>query len=193
LSTLIHLRELRVDNNILTSLDGIFKLDGLLRISAKHNQISSLDFTESKLPRLEVLDGQQNCIGWVDGLDDLPCLMSLHLDDNNITALQPKAPLRSLRTLKLCRNELEAFDAKFCPDLRTLYLDHNSIQAFHGIRKLRFLENFSARSQRGKASLSTHGLSELRKLYLSGTPPKQKPAMLIRRKRDPGTVGQTIL
>jgi protein NUD1 len=79
LSTLIHLRELRVDNNLLTSLDGILKLDGLLRVSAKHNQISLLDFTESRLLRLEVLEGQQNCIGWVEGLDELLSLMSLHL------------------------------------------------------------------------------------------------------------------
>ena len=68
-----------MDNNLLTSLDGITKLDGLLRVSAKHNQISSLDFTGSKLRRLEVLECQQNCIGWVDGLDELPNLMSLHL------------------------------------------------------------------------------------------------------------------
>jgi protein NUD1 len=84
--------------------------------------------------------------------------------------LQPKQPLRSLRTLKLCRNELEGFDAKFYPELRTLYLDQNQIQTFPGIRKLRLLENFSARSQRSKANLGIHGLNELRKVYLSGSP-----------------------
>ena len=68
-----------MDSNLLTSLDGIMKLDGLLRISAKHNQISSLDFTASKLRRLELLECQQNCIGWVDGLDELLSLMNLHL------------------------------------------------------------------------------------------------------------------
>ena len=78
--------------------------------------------------------------------------------------------LRSLRTLKLCRNELESFDPKFYPDLRTLYLDENQIQSFGGIRQLRLLENFSARSQRGKANIGIQGLSELKKVYLSGTP-----------------------
>lgn len=90
------------------------------------------------------------------------------VDDNNITALQPKNVLRSLRTLKLCRNELESFDPKFYPDLRTLYLDENQIQSFGGIRRLRLLENFSARSQRGRANISIQGLGELKKVYLSG-------------------------
>jgi Leucine-rich repeat (LRR) protein len=79
LSTLIHLRELRVDNNLLTSLDGILHLDGLLKLSAKHNQISSLDFTGARLTRLEVLECQKNCIGWVEGIEELINLMSLHL------------------------------------------------------------------------------------------------------------------
>jgi protein NUD1 len=89
-------------------------------------------------------------------------------DDNNITTLQPKRPLHSLRTLKVCRNELEKFDPKFFPELRTLYLDENQIQALSGIRRLRLLENFSARSQRGETTIGIQGLSELRKVYLSG-------------------------
>jgi protein NUD1 len=82
LSTLIHLREVRVDNNLLTSLDGILQLDGLLKVSARHNQINSLDFTGARLPRLEVVECQQNCISWVDGLEELLNLMSLHLGNH---------------------------------------------------------------------------------------------------------------
>src|SRR5277367_641155 len=91
-------------------------------------------------------------------------------DDNNITTLEPKRALRSLRTLKLCRNELESFDPKWYPELRTLYLDENQISSLNGVRKLRLLENFSARSQRGKTNIAIHGLSELRKVYISGPP-----------------------
>jgi protein NUD1 len=68
-----------VDNNSLSSLDGILQLDGLLRVSAKQNQISSLEFTDARLTRLEVLECQKNCIGWVEGLEELTNLMSLHL------------------------------------------------------------------------------------------------------------------
>jgi protein NUD1 len=68
-----------VDNNLLTSLDGILQLDGLLKVSARHNQISSLDFTGARLLRLEVLECQQNCISWVEGLEELLNIMSLHL------------------------------------------------------------------------------------------------------------------
>jgi hypothetical protein len=92
----------------------------------------------------------------------------LIIDDNNVTILQPNQPIRSLRTLKVCRNELESFDPKYYPELRTLYLDENQIQSLSGIRRLRLLENFSARSQRGKTSIGIQGLSELRKVYLSG-------------------------
>ena len=164
---------------MLTSLDGILQLDGLLKVSAKHNQISSLDFVGSRLAYLEVLECQKNCIGWVEGLEELISLMSLHLgvilrlqlltvDDNNIKVLQPKTSMRSLRTLKACRNELEAFDAKLYPDLRTLYLDENEIHSFCGLKKLRLLENFSARSQRRNANISLHSLNELKKVYVSG-------------------------
>jgi len=79
LSSLVHLRELRVDNNKLTSLDGILQLDGLLKVSAKNNEISCLDFTGAKLSRLEVLACERNCIGWIEGLEELANLMSLHL------------------------------------------------------------------------------------------------------------------
>ena len=179
LSTLVHLRELRVDNNTITSLDGILQLDGLLKVSAQQNQISSLDFTDAKLSRLEVLECQRNCISWVEGLERLSHLMSLHLgilsfdillrsDDNNISSLQARSVMKSLRTVKLCRNELESFDPKFAPELRTLYLDENQIQNFSGVKRLRLLENFSARSQRGKTNLAVHHLVELRKVYLSG-------------------------
>jgi protein NUD1 len=68
-----------VDSNLLTSLEGLLQLDGLLKVSAKHNQISSLEFTDAKLRCLEVLECQQNCISWVEGLEELHCLMSLHL------------------------------------------------------------------------------------------------------------------
>jgi protein NUD1 len=85
--------------------------------------------------------------------------------------IQPKHPMRSLRTLKVCRNELEHFEPKYYPELRTLYLDENQIASFSGVRRLRFLENFSARSQRGKSNIGIHGLTELRKVYLSGSIP----------------------
>jgi Leucine-rich repeat (LRR) protein len=49
-----------------------------------------------------------------------------------------------------------------------LYLDENQIQSFSGVRRLRLLENFSARSQKGKTNIGIQGLSELRKIYLSG-------------------------
>ena len=84
---MIHLRELRVDGNQLTSLDGILKLDGLLKVSAKNNQISCLDFTDARLPRLEVLECQKNCIGWTDGVERLVNLMSLHLGIIHSTSL----------------------------------------------------------------------------------------------------------
>jgi Leucine-rich repeat (LRR) protein len=96
----------------------------------------------------------------------------------------------SLRTLKLCRNELESFDPRFYPELRTLYLDENQIASLSAVRRLRLLENFSARSQRGKASIGIHGLSELRKVYLSGSFPH---TLSNSRQRDSVEAGTTIL
>ena len=74
----------------------------------------------------------------------------------------------------MCRNELQSFDPKWYPELRTLYLDENRISSLSGVRKLRLLENFSARHQgeKTKTNIAIHGLSELRKVYISGSHPQ---------------------
>lgn len=46
LECLHHLRELRADGNVITSLDGLQNMDGLIKLSLQGNCISEVDFSE---------------------------------------------------------------------------------------------------------------------------------------------------
>jgi protein NUD1 len=46
LECLRHLRELRADGNIITSLDGLQKMDGLIKLSLHGNRVRSIDLSE---------------------------------------------------------------------------------------------------------------------------------------------------
>lgn len=49
LQSLVHLRELRADDNQIEDIEGIFDLDGLIRLSLRRNRITGVDFESSNL------------------------------------------------------------------------------------------------------------------------------------------------
>ena len=49
LSELVHLRTLKIDNNCVKSLQGIFHLDGLIELSAAGNRIEFIDFASANM------------------------------------------------------------------------------------------------------------------------------------------------
>ncbi|OLL27071.1 Septation initiation network scaffold protein cdc11 [Neolecta irregularis DAH-3] len=170
LSTLVHLRELIINDNKLADLEGIMQIDGLLKLKARNNKLRSLDFSHSKLPRLEELDLSVNALETITGVEGLRSLMSFHLDDNRLVQFCVPEKMDRLRTLRLCRNKLSKFDASWFLNLRTLYLDDNSLNHVTGLKLLRQLENFSIRDQTGSTDIvvQSRHVADAKRLFLSG-------------------------
>ena len=81
LTCLVHLRELNVDNNQISSIDGLSQLDGLIKISMKNNRLSSIDLSRTKWRRLESLNLSHNQLVNVSSLDCLENCISLNLGE----------------------------------------------------------------------------------------------------------------
>lgn len=106
LDCLRHLRELRADGNKITSVDGLQKMDGLVKLSLQDNRIQDVDLSiyrwsvpgSSLLPfirsavltwcfiffavprtRLEMLNLSGNRVNGIDGLASLPSLIALNI------------------------------------------------------------------------------------------------------------------
>ncbi|KAK9369369.1 hypothetical protein V1509DRAFT_620582 [Lipomyces kononenkoae] len=173
MSRLVHLREIIVDNNELVNIDGIMQLDGLLRLSVRGNKLESVNLETSNLARIEDLDLSSNKLRTISGIERLKNLILLNLDDNLLSRVYPDGYLSRLRTLKICRNKLDKFDAGAFPNLRILYLDDNKLERVSSLKKLRLLENLSVRDQRSATNeLWCPDLTDVRKLYLSGSRPQ---------------------
>ncbi|KAH9846436.1 hypothetical protein C2E23DRAFT_890881 [Lenzites betulinus] len=174
LDCLRHLRELRADGNHIDSVDGLQKMDGLIKLSLQANEICELDLHEYKWTRLEMLNLSQNRIGSVGGLGSVPSLVSLNLDNNSLGELEPEVAMPRLRILRVSGNRLQTLNAAPFPNLRTLYADNNSLGTIVKAYRLAKLENLSLRNQSSRAGLtfSIRDVRDVKRLYLSGNPLK---------------------
>lgn len=199
LANLTHLRELNVDNNHIISLDGISHLDGLIRLSVSGNDLcNTLNFSGYSWRKLEDLILTGNNIKRIKGLDSLPNLNKLTLDDNEVEELllsESKSRHKKLRKLSLKNNQLEEIDISAFVGLKELQLDQNNGVEIIGIEKLTGLERLSVRYQnrsnkRKPKSTTSHNdgspppgysfwtkLSDVRKLNLSGNVMNKLPTL----------------
>ncbi|KAL7931643.1 hypothetical protein V8C35DRAFT_323507 [Trichoderma chlorosporum] len=171
LKRLIHLRSLRADNNLLTTLDGLDSHDGLLTLRARNNLIEELDFSGISWERLTELDVASNRISSVQGLHLLPALSQLDISDNHLESLVFAKANRTLRKLDISDNDLESLDIRHLSSLQTLHADRNCLSHLSGFRHVRRLDSLSLREQRGEEPLDLDFLTtacEIRKLFLSG-------------------------
>jgi Leucine-rich repeat (LRR) protein len=145
---LIHLRELRADNNEVESLDALHQMDGLLKVRLGGNKLVSVDFTNSRLQRLEDVDLSSNRITSVYGLDNLIALNRLRLDGNQLDrAPVLEKDLQHMQTLSLRQCGLHELDVSRMPGLRVVQVDGNSLQRIDGMETLKSLDVVSIRSQ----------------------------------------------
>jgi hypothetical protein len=79
LSHLSHLRELIADGCPVTNLNGLSRIDGLLKLSVKGGLLEALDGAELKLALLQSLNLSSNKIKRVDRVEQLVSLRSLDL------------------------------------------------------------------------------------------------------------------
>ncbi|KAH0564759.1 hypothetical protein GP486_001853 [Trichoglossum hirsutum] len=161
-ASLKHLRELKADDNEIKSLDGIHGLDGLISLSVRNNSLEKVDFENSELKRLSMLDLRGNRIREARNLHHLAALVHLNL----------AKPMKNLCSLKLAKNKLRTFDVSCFPDLKILYLDQNQLGRVEGLQNAKQLDSLSMREQdRGSedsAGPNVDDCFEVRKLYISG-------------------------
>ncbi|KAF8456872.1 hypothetical protein BGX38DRAFT_1160672 [Terfezia claveryi] len=155
---MFHLRELKADDNQIAGLEEIFHLDALCSLSIKRNKIKSVNFEKSSF------------------LEKVSSLSSLCLDGNLLSTLQILSgrKLENFRVLRLSGNKFKNFDVTPFPNLRTLYLDDNSLGRVHGLRKAKHLDSLSIREQCTVGdrvrndTLPFEEMFEIRKIYASG-------------------------
>ncbi|KAG1743241.1 uncharacterized protein EDB91DRAFT_1126475 [Suillus paluster] len=169
LQCLRHLRELRADGNAIASMDGLQKLDGLTKLSLQGNQIRDADFGKFRWPRLEMLNLSGNHICKVLNLaSSLPALIALNIDNNTVDNIDSGGLMPRLRILRASSNRLKRLNVAPFPNLRTLYVDNNSLDSLVKAERLGKLENLSMRNQTSCAFyLSTRQFRDVKRLYLS--------------------------
>lgn len=79
LACLRHLRELRADGNTIASVEGLERMDGLVKLSLEGNALRALDLQAFRWTRLEMLNVSGNRLERVDGLAGLQALVALNV------------------------------------------------------------------------------------------------------------------
>ncbi|KAI9713418.1 MAG: hypothetical protein M1820_000800 [Bogoriella megaspora] len=156
LGCLIHLRELKADSNDVATLDGVRHLNGLQKLSLRQNKIESIELDYGNLKQLSELDVSQNRVSLMRGLERLPQLETLRLDDNQLKvesfACESPFTYRELSTLTVARNSLESLPIALLPKLKVLLADENMIPIDYNVSVLEHLEVFSLRAQKLKTT-----------------------------------------
>lgn len=173
LSGLVHLRSLKANNNKLKCIKGIFRLDGLLTLKAQQNQLTSVNFKNAELTRLNKLDLRGNQLSSVENIDRLQELETLDLRNNQLQCFIVSDAMPEMHSLKLSNNALKSLDVSPCPLLHLLYVDCNQLSTVDGLAECPTLDTLSMREQTsapGRPKLITLDMNDmhsLRKLFLS--------------------------
>lgn len=192
-----HLREVRADDNVLDNIDGVLGMDGLGVLRARRNRLVEVRFENAMMyvgvpllplsfygvtrltviyrKRLTELDLRGNDIEIFSGIENLPSLINLNLDQNSLESLNipTGARLDAIRCIKLTQNYFETFDVSQFPNLRILYMDNNRLRGIEGLTRAKHLDAISTREQEHdgrECTLKFERMYEARKIYLSGNP-----------------------
>ncbi|KAG6903283.1 hypothetical protein C0995_000178 [Termitomyces sp. Mi166 len=173
LAGLRHLRELKADGNKISSIEGLERMDGLVKLSLQGNSIQMVDLNQNHWTRLESLNLSQNRLERILGLASLQALVSLNIDNNEVGELELDGSMPRLRILRASGNRLRQLRVGLMANLRTLYADNNSLTSLDKVERLTKLENLSVRNQSGQGlNLLTRDVRDVKRLYLSGNPLK---------------------
>jgi hypothetical protein len=75
---------------------------------------------------------------------------SWHTDNNDLGELALDGNMPKLRILRVSGNRLHQFRVATMPNIRTLYVDNNSLSTLVKVDRLTKVENLSLRNQSGK-------------------------------------------
>ncbi|KAF3986939.1 hypothetical protein FT663_04666 [Candidozyma haemuli var. vulneris] len=167
----IHMTRLDASNNMIRSMEGVKKLSGLTYLDLSQNGLGGeIDFSQYELPNLQELNLSENKIRSVIGIENLPNLRILNLNENNLTNLSCQGSHPHLKKLLLKFNRLRSLNLDSYPLLRTLRIDGNALSSISNLRKLKFLQEVSAKCQ-DKAEVAMnifHGSLDAVTIDLSG-------------------------
>ncbi|KAJ6584656.1 hypothetical protein B0H19DRAFT_1105892 [Mycena capillaripes] len=138
LACLRHLRELRADGNTIASVEGLERMDGLVKLSLEGNALRELEVGAFRWTRLEMLNVSKNRLERVNGLASLQALAALNVDDNVLGSLDAGGAMPRMRILRASGNRLRALHVHWFAGLRTLYADGNMLEgdALHAVAPL---------------------------------------------------------
>ena len=127
LSGLSGLRDLNLDGNLISSLDGLKGLSGLEILEANNNSLKSVKVL-SEMSRLEELYLGENDITSLAGLESCWSLNILDLHNNHISDLGPLSGLINMQGMDLSYNDIkDVSPLMYLLNLRLLYLNGNSV------------------------------------------------------------------
>ncbi|KAJ7246415.1 hypothetical protein C8J57DRAFT_1724822 [Mycena rebaudengoi] len=168
LAPLRHLRELRADGNAVGSVEGLERMDGLVKLSLENCAFAgAVDLGGVRWTRLEMLNLSGNRIERLEGLEGLGALVALNVDNNALITLAPARAMPRLRILRLSHNRLRTLvvggadspaaaargmdDAAGGTDASSREDGEGDAEAggVRGLERLLRLENLSLRNQRG--------------------------------------------
>lgn len=148
LSYNLHITKLELSNNNVASLQGLELMNSLMSLDLSSNQVlGHINFGRFNFPNLQILNLSDNRIQGVSGLEFVPNLRILNLNDNRLESLDCLEQHSHLKKLLVKFNRLKELNLEPFPFLRILRIDGNSLNAISSIRKLRLLQELSAKCQ----------------------------------------------
>ncbi|ODQ64561.1 hypothetical protein NADFUDRAFT_42872 [Nadsonia fulvescens var. elongata DSM 6958] len=167
LEDLIHLREINAKNNKIKSIKAIEKLEGLLAINLDDNDLTSIDFKNTRYSRLKSASFCGNYIKMVKNLNKLPDLQELELTRNDILVISTSEnhrPHEKLARLSLANNSLTEFDVSLYPNLNYLNLHGNLLESIDGFNpSMAFISLYLSSQSISDVSNISLGISDEKK------------------------------
>ncbi|QSE76716.1 hypothetical protein JW886_09775 [Lactococcus taiwanensis] len=140
MSEMNHLNNLSVNNNSLSSLEGVATNESLA-LQVKDNNLTSLDF--NKFPNIYVLNADDNDLSELNGLDTVPLnnLTALYLFNNNLSTDLYFQNISQLETLDLGSNPFSKLVLQNLPKLSMLYIEGSQLTNLNDWANLPLLQN----------------------------------------------------
>lgn len=140
MSSMKHLMGVQVNNNNLTTLEGI-NTNSPLKLQADNNNLTFIDF--SKLNTLTGLSASNNQISELDSLNPstVPNLQAIRLNNNNLSGTLDFKYFSSLVQIFLDDNNLTNLTLHNLPQLKLVHLYNNNIQDIYSWENLPLLSD----------------------------------------------------
>lgn len=167
----IHLTELSVSRNQIVSLEGVKNLENLIKLDVSQNDlIGEINFKSFNLPNLQELNLSENNIQSLGGLQYLPSLRILNANENQIVNISCTEKHLHLKKFLLKSNSLKKLNLEPYLFLRILRIDGNELNVISDLKKLKYLEELSCKSQNNSGVVMNifNGSTDVQKLDLSG-------------------------